>query len=262
MNDLNKQQFILLIMLVAFVVSVATAISTVTLLEDQPAVIPTTINHIVEKTIEKVTPGGEVKEETEESRISEAVKTNLPSIGTVMIRSWDVASEAKAVTAIGFFIGDGVFVTVADALPERSDFFIKTSDGVLLEAVVTSRSSGVGLLALRDKTKAATLPRVRLAIQTPELGETVLIIGGKEKRAVRKGIISSVDASESGDGAESILLKIYTTANVLAGDSGGVAVNLRGETIGMNIVTKEGSFVIPAQILENLVHSAGSAGGS
>ncbi len=265
MNDLNKHQLILLVILVCFIVSMATAVSTVALLENQPASIPTTINRIVEHTIEKVSPGDTpvVKQETEDDLAAKAVQMNLPNVVTVMIRAWDVASEAKVPAGVGVLANDGFVFTALTSLPERADFFIKTSDGTVYEAVAVAKdvSSGVGVLTFRDKTKAAKLSHATLSSVLPETGDTVLAIGGKEKHTIRKGIVSSVEAAESGDGAEKVFSKIYTTADLISQDSGGPLLSLKGEVLGVDVVTKDGNYAVPAQILLGLTKTVGSAAG-
>lgn len=54
-KDLNKKQMILLTLLITFVVSIATGIVTVSLMNQAPKAIPQTINNIIQRTIEKVT---------------------------------------------------------------------------------------------------------------------------------------------------------------------------------------------------------------
>ena len=56
MENLNKQQLVLLTILVSFVTSIATGITTVSLLDHTAPSINQTINRVVEKTIETVIP--------------------------------------------------------------------------------------------------------------------------------------------------------------------------------------------------------------
>ena len=56
MNDLNNAQLILLVLFVSFVVSIATGITTVTLLEEAPLSIVQPINRIVRETVRVVVP--------------------------------------------------------------------------------------------------------------------------------------------------------------------------------------------------------------
>jgi len=69
-DQLTKSQFVLLILLVSFVTSVATGIVTVTLVNQAPAPITEKINRVVEKTIEKVVPQAvEENDDKEENKI-------------------------------------------------------------------------------------------------------------------------------------------------------------------------------------------------
>ncbi len=54
-KDLTKTQMILLVLLVCFVVSIATGIVTVSLMQQVPKSVPQTINRVIERTINNVT---------------------------------------------------------------------------------------------------------------------------------------------------------------------------------------------------------------
>lgn len=58
MEHLTKSQLVLLVLLVSFITSVVTGIVTVTLINQAPQPITQTVGKILEKTIEKVVPGG------------------------------------------------------------------------------------------------------------------------------------------------------------------------------------------------------------
>lgn len=55
MEELNRSQFILLVLLVTFVTSIATAIVTATLVNQAPSPITQTVNKVIEKTVETIT---------------------------------------------------------------------------------------------------------------------------------------------------------------------------------------------------------------
>lgn len=54
-KELDKKQLILLVLLITFVVSIATGIITVSLMKQMPSSVPQTINNVIQRTIEKVT---------------------------------------------------------------------------------------------------------------------------------------------------------------------------------------------------------------
>jgi len=63
-KDLNKSQLVLLTLLVSFVVSIATGITTVALMDqNQVKTVPQTINRVIQRTIERVvTPEPQIEE--------------------------------------------------------------------------------------------------------------------------------------------------------------------------------------------------------
>ncbi|MFH1978860.1 MAG: trypsin-like peptidase domain-containing protein [Patescibacteria group bacterium] len=61
MDNLTRAQLVLLVLLVSFVTSLFTGIVTATLVNQTPPPITQTVNRVVEKTIETVTPGSEEK---------------------------------------------------------------------------------------------------------------------------------------------------------------------------------------------------------
>src|SRR3989344_6016767 len=91
MQDLNKNQIVLLVLLVSFVTSIATGIITTSLLQEAPLEVTRNINRIVEKTVETVTIPGTVvsspreKEVTtvivkEEDLIIDSINKNIKSV--------------------------------------------------------------------------------------------------------------------------------------------------------------------------------------
>src|SRR3990167_3092076 len=90
MEELNKNQLILLTLLVSFVTSIATGIITTSLLQQAPPGVTQVINRVVEKTIEQVaTEGGKeiIREVTvvvkEEDQVVDAIAKNSKSIARI-----------------------------------------------------------------------------------------------------------------------------------------------------------------------------------
>src|SRR3990167_6291825 len=98
-KDLNKSQLILLAILLSFITSIATGITTVTLLEQAPPTVTTPINRIVRETVEKIeqVQGKTVKETVvikEEDLVVDAIEKNRPS---VFLLSLTAAGDAQTI---------------------------------------------------------------------------------------------------------------------------------------------------------------------
>ncbi|MFA6274909.1 MAG: hypothetical protein WCX70_02035, partial [Candidatus Paceibacterota bacterium] len=124
-NDLNKSQFFLLLLLVMFVTSVTTAIVTVTLLDQSPqGGFSGAVTKVVERTIEKIVPGAtttivkivrEAPLPNEGELIAQAV--GKVSSGVVKISQKD--DVGKKGLGTGFLLENDLVVTGAKNLPEN-----------------------------------------------------------------------------------------------------------------------------------------------
>ena len=115
MEDLTKQQLVLLNLLVTFVTSIATGIITFTLLSEAPVAVTQTINRVVERTIETVAPaeggsGGTVREVqviNEEELVLKSIEKNGNSIVRLKISG---ADGSTIVAGLGLVISDKGFI--------------------------------------------------------------------------------------------------------------------------------------------------------
>lgn len=88
-NELNKQQVVLLCILVAFVTSIATGITVVSVMQQSDEPITQTINNVIEKTVEKVVPVEKIVEvpksvPSESERIKLAAQKGATSLVSVV----------------------------------------------------------------------------------------------------------------------------------------------------------------------------------
>lgn len=242
MEDLTKQQLVLLTLLVSFVSSIATSISVVSLLNEEPQTITQTINRIVEKTIERVVPE-EIRPNftllspksplvaSESDSTVVAVETNLPKMVTIW--SGKTTGEEKIERGLGFAVSsDGLVVTDKNILDEGTEYSASFPDRKTYQAVkvYTDKNSDLAILKLRDeKGENATItPFVSFAPNEPKLGAPVIALGGKEGGTVYQGIVS-----------EKIKTRLVTSILFKQVDRGGPSFGIDGKIIGMNVITAD-----------------------
>lgn len=256
MDNLNKQQIVLLTLLVSFVTSIATGITTVSLLDQAPQPVAQTINRVVEKTIERVvsTPTGPTKETTvvvkEEDLTVSAIEKNSKNI---------VAIVAPVLDAPEFFLTDGVIINsegfvIADslALSAATQWTAILSDGVRAPLEFKARDEARGITLLKVVPPAGT----QVTFANPSwsddtklrLGQSVISLATKGKNTVDIGNISLIDRPT---GTDASLVVSKTIANSLPGS---IVITLSGDIAGMRIGNDPQTFVV-----SSVIQSAASA---
>ena len=163
----------------------------------------------------------------------------------------------------GFIISaDGYVVTNNHVVQNAKTVTVTTDDGKTLDA----QSDRCTLdpktdLALLRITEAGDYPFVKLAKETPRIGDWVVAIGNPYGLGgtVTAGIISA-EGRDIGSGPYDSFLQIDAPIN--KGNSGGPTFNLKGEVVGVNtaIFSPSGgsvgiAFAIPANTVDSVVDS-------
>lgn len=226
MEDLTKHQFILLVLLVSFVTSVATGIVTVSLIGEQSApAVTRTINRVVEKTIEKVEKissspaptqaAAVVTKETivvkADDLIVEAIEKNAKSL----VRIRKVLGESKMgeedFVALGLVVSkDGLIASDSSILSQISDdngapikqtYFAVLPDGKIIQLKpIGGDSQGLALFSPvfadeKEKKETILIPSTFGNSSGVKLGQTVITIEGKESNTAETGIIATLSTS-------------------------------------------------------------------
>ncbi len=245
MEDLNKNQIILLTLLVSFVTSIATGIMTTTLMDEAPPGVTQTINRVVERTIERVVPG--------EASVATVIR-EVPVITTDQeLVVGVVAAAAPAVVSItagagtylgtGFLATDKHWVVTADQLLVLPDgttpttFMVTLSSGAQFTASRVSLPSplGVGVLRLEravgDAQSPEPLPFLPLSPDPVVTGQSVVALSLPTSRAITiaDGLVTSLRPSSNEPP-----LTLITTEAVQGDNLGGPLLNLQGQVIGIN----------------------------
>lgn len=225
-EDLSKTQLLLLTILVNFITAIATAVMTVSLLDQAPPTITQTVNRIVERTVETASqtplpaipgitpPAKETIIIRDEDLLAAAIRADAGR--RVLIHRGDADSQ---VIAYGTYLPDTRAVVTATAQNLPKEATIVFADGTVAEA---SLSRGGASLTIYGFSDTETLP----AATTPDLiapdalnqGQTLVALT-REGAAV-SGIISLVE--EAG-----------IRTNVTGVPPGAAAVNIQGDVIGI-----------------------------
>jgi S1-C subfamily serine protease len=241
MEDLSKQQLILLVLLITFVTSIATGIITFTLLSEAPVEVTQNINRVVERTIEKVVPNevGTPKTVTttvvvsEEDRVLEAIAKNEKSI--VRLKSAG-ADGSEVFSGIGFVVSnDGTIVADARSQNAASSFTILFSDGKTYSSgrVLVDVPNGLMFIKINipknDNSKYVFHPAVFGNSDGLKIGQTLVAISGKDSNAASIGRVFQLKFTED----KTTVISIFSDIKISKIHLGSPALNLTGEIIGI-----------------------------
>jgi hypothetical protein len=294
MESLNKQQLILLALLVSFVTSLATGIVTVSLMDQAPPGVTQTINRVVEKTIERV-----VQEPTKQTaavvtKETVVVKADDAIIGAIEKNTGSIV-RIKEITGDGVssFAGLGLVVSREGLIAADISVAYRKTDSVgntiaksyqgvfpdgrvfPLNIVFSSQERGLIFLSpiVQDKEKGVyrfTPPQ--FFVGELILGQAVIVISGDDSNSVSTGIISNLvqktisKAADTGTSPTSATTKelIAIKTDIRSSDLvlGSVLLNLSGEVIGMNAglqSVSRNTFVPIQKVLDELAKATAPA---
>ena len=138
-KDLNKSQLILLAVLLSFVTSIATGITTVTLMERAPQSVTVPLTQVIRETVEKIVPAKVPNTPTppalsdDQKKLLEELKAIKPLTVTLILKG---ETEDK-VLGTGLFLGDNK-VVVASLIPVPKEGEVYIVRSVLGEQKVLS----------------------------------------------------------------------------------------------------------------------------
>lgn len=268
MEHLTKAQIVLLTLFTSFVASMATGIVVVTLMEQSPEPVTQTINNIVERTIEKITPTiiekpGKQVVIKDEDLLVDAIDRNIKSI--VAFRT--VGQEGDAFGAgVGTIVSsDGLVIT------DKNNFgqgVLTTSiDGVQYALQVLSDESGntlgIGRLTPVLATTTPVFTPVTLGkTSNLRLGQTTIVIGGRDGKTITTGLINNLGMRTVIDKDTKVETKVLDNIGVssrFSGASNGAPIiTLSGEIIGfLSVNENTGSQIgIPSAEAHQLIETA------
>ncbi len=249
MDDLNKHQIILLCILISFVVSIATGIMTTSLLMQAPVELTKTVNQVVEKTIETVTPAAVTGTNTgkqtttvvvnEDDSVTSSIAKNTPSI--VRIREQNADGSVDNLYSLGVIISsDGIVVADKQYISPVMNYVALTSDGVTIPLVAIAGDKKWQVSFFKAKpVKPYTFTPATLDVNDAQLGQTIISIGGDSSNAVAVGRVAYLTMKET---AASSTTPATKSVSSVEGDvspidavSGAPILSLSGNVIGISL---------------------------
>lgn len=127
-KELNKQQLILLAILLSFVTSIATGIVTVTLMQQAPASVTAPITKIVQQTVEKIVPMDIQPSEPALSKEQQKLLEELKAIKPLTVSLFLKGEKEDKILGTGLFLGDNkvVIASLIDLPKEGENYIIKS----------------------------------------------------------------------------------------------------------------------------------------
>ena len=251
MEDLSKQQLVLLAILISFVTSLATGIVTVSLMDQAPSGVTRTITQVIQQTVADAVPASGATSTASVSiavndQVADAVAAVTPSI--VRLRDGDtgeIAGLGLIASAAGTVIADKNIVA---AMSEPEAIF---SDGSAAEMTVT-RFQIEGDAAFLAPLKMLASPLKPIAFGDPaRLGATVWSLSGTTTYSLSQGIVSELDPL-----ATSTLSAISTTIGSAGVIPGAPLFDAEGAVVGIEMTSlSSGAAAVfyPIQALKSAV---------
>jgi hypothetical protein len=241
-KELNKSQLILLAVLLSFITSIATGITTVTLMQQAPTSFTVPVNRVIKQTVEKIQQvEGKTVTQTivvkEEDLIVDAIAKNQPSIFSISKEILDEngkyieisLGKGLVVSAEGVLVIDGVYAL------DKSVYYAKNESGKFKLDFVSTNKGGFSLLKLGapldDKNKLSINVPVFTNTDKMKIGQKVLVYG------------SSI-SSYIFDGNKDLRV------NVSKSNTGSPVFNLDGEVLGVALFSLDSQFVPIDTILD------------
>jgi S1-C subfamily serine protease len=267
MEELNKNQIVLLTLLISFVTSIATGIMTNSLLQQAPLEVTRNINRIVEKTIETVTPAptdNGSKEVTtvvvkEEDQIIDSINKNVKSIARITAKNTD--NGLSDFYSIGLVMNkDGLITAERWPISSANKYTAKMSDGtefVLTPLGVDKQTNFIVFKPNVPEKSSYVFVPATFSEAEPKLGQTVVGLGGEESNTVAIGRVVSLDNKNDtvGTTTTKYLSGINTDVSTRDLTDGSPFFNLSGDIIGIKVSSDASRSVVPSSILKKEVLS-------
>jgi hypothetical protein len=154
-KELNKHQLILVTLLITFVVSIATGIVTVSLMNQAPKSVPYTVNNVIQRTIEKVTT---VSEDAKviDSVIENKGKDTVSMIeGDILVKVYSNFSNEEKLLGEGVLVSDVGLILVDNSIIDKGEdnYLVELGDVKFNSIVLKKFENGFIILKIVNESK-------------------------------------------------------------------------------------------------------------
>ena len=223
-EKLTKAQTVLLTLLISFVTSIATGITTVTLMQQAPASFTVPVNRIIKQTVEKIQQvEGKTTVQTvvikEEDLVVDAIAKNKLAVFTVSKEILDIEGKTIEVSAgRGFAISaDAIVVVDGNLVGDSGVYYLKNDSGKFKMDFISTDKAGFSFLKigapLDEKNKIIFTVPTFGDLEKMKIGQKVLVLGSNISSSIFEGINIDINVTKS--------------------NAGGLVLNLDGEAIGI-----------------------------
>jgi S1-C subfamily serine protease len=239
LKDLNKSQLIMIAVLLSFITSIATGITTVTLMQQAPESFTVPVNRVIRQTVEKIEQvEGKTTVQTvvvkEEDLVVDAIAKNKSAAFSIRKSLYD----GEGSLGRGFVVNkEGIVVADALWVSERGSYYIKNDTGEFKAGFLYTDPGGFSFLKIGEPTSTST----KASFTAPTLGDL-----SKMKAGQKVLVLGSVISSFMFDGNPD--MKISSNKS----NAGALVLNLDGEVLGMVISAENSSFVPISAITASL----------
>lgn len=243
-KDLNKPQLIMLALLLSFVTSIATGITTVTLMQQAPESVTVPINRVVRETVEKIVPvPGKNTVQTvvikEEDLVVDAIAKSKGALFSIL-KEVDVLDGPKIEMSAGYgftISKEGIIVADKSLVFSGLTYYVKNDSGKFKAEVLSSgETSGFSFLKIGAPIDETSKP----LFTVPAFGDLTKMKIGQKILVLGNGISSFIF-----EGNKDIKIKESKS------NGGAMALNLEGEVLGIVLSGEMFSFAPIDSILES-----------
>lgn len=245
MENLTKQQIVLLCLLVALFTAIATSVITVSLADSTSTGLTNTVYKVIERTIQDVAPKDSpvrrIIVEKNDTSVSNVLSVSDIAEGATknLVTIWqkNLSNENVFVTN-GAIVGSGnILVLRGEFIDPNSSYIVKLPSGKFVEASRKNVSLPGEMALLNYKNDSSeNLKGFSLgSIENIKLGENVIAVGSKEdSNVVSTGIVKELinSADKDSEKKDSVLTDIVLSDPL----SGWILFDTSGNLIGFIVI--------------------------